>query len=183
VVFGVRLLASLNVQAVILTNAAGGIADNFTPGTLMLLEDHLNLTGKNPLIGSNDDRFGPRFPDMSEVYSKSLREIARQVASALDLPLASGVYAGLLGPSYETPAEVRMLRGLGASAVGMSTVLEAIALTHQKVPLLGISCITNLAAGLAKHQLSHEEVSEVAGRASANFCALVEGFCRRLAGS
>lgn len=180
VVFGVRLLAALGVKIVLLTNAAGGISEDCSPGSLMLIEDHLNLTGCNPLVGKNDDRLGPRFPDMSEVYSSQLRSLALSVGGGLGLRLPSGVYAGLLGPSYETPAEIKMLRTMGASAVGMSTVHEAIALGHQGVEVLGLSCITNWAAGLSAHPLSHKEVSEVAQRSGTAFCSLVTGICAGL---
>lgn len=173
VVFGVRLLAALRCTRFILTNAAGGIAPGCSPGKLMLIEDHLNLTGTNPLIGSNETTWGPRFPDMSEVYSERLRELAKRSANEMGLRIEQGVYAGLLGPSYETPAEIKMLRTLGASAVGMSTVHEAIALRHQGCQVLGISCITNWAAGLSEHPLSHEEVAETAGKTSQDFCNLV----------
>lgn len=172
-VFGVRLLAALGASRVVLTNAAGGITENCAPGTLMVISDHINLTGSSPLLGPNEDRWGPRFPDMSEAYSKELRELALRVAAKCKIPVTEGVYAGLLGPAYETPAEIRMLEAMGASAVGMSTVLETIALRHQRVEVLGISCITNKAAGKAAGHLSHEEVAEVAGRASGNFVALV----------
>ncbi len=172
-VFGVRLLATLGARRVILTNAAGGISDDCGPGTLMLISDHLNLTGRTPLLGPNDDRWGPRFPDMSEAYSEPMRQLARDIAARTNARLAEGVYAGLLGPTYETPAEIRMLETLGADAVGMSTVLETIALRHQGVEVLGISCITNKAAGKSTGHLSHDEVAEVAGRTSADFVRLV----------
>lgn len=179
-VFGVRVLARWGVPVVLLTNAAGGIADGLRPGSLLLLEDHLNLTGQNPLVGPNDDALGPRFPDLSDAYDAELRALATRVAAELSLPLPSGIYAGLLGPTYETPAEIRMLRALGASAVGMSTVLETIALRHLGARVLGLSCITNLAAGLGTEKLSHDEVAREAGKARVSFENLVLGICRRL---
>ncbi|HEX2678567.1 MAG TPA: purine-nucleoside phosphorylase [Polyangiales bacterium] len=158
VVFGVRLMRLLGAHTVILSNAAGGIRADLKPGDIMLLDDHLNLTGHNCLRGANDPALGPRFPDMSEVYSRELREHAEACAERVGLRVKRGVYAGVLGPSYETPAEIRMLRTLGAAAVGMSTVLEAIAARHMSAQCLGLSCITNLAAGASNELLSHEEV-------------------------
>lgn len=175
-VFGVRLLAALGASRVVLTNAAGGITDNCAPGTLMVISDHINLTGSSPLLGPSEDRWGPRFPDMSEAYSRKLRDLALGVGGKWKIPVTEGVYAGLLGPAYETPAEIRMLEAMGANAVGMSTVLETIALRHQGVEVLGISCITNKAAGKSESHLSHEEVAEVAGRASRDFVTLVSEF-------
>jgi purine-nucleoside phosphorylase len=179
-VFGVRLLASLGIEQFLLTNAAGGIAEELTVGSLMLITDHLNLTGHNPLLGRNDDSFGPRFPDMSEAYDAGLRQLLLRTAADLGQPLHSGVYAGLLGPNYETPAEIRMLRALGASAVGMSTVLETIALRHLGAKVAGISCVTNRAAGLSTTQLSHAEVAEVAKQVEAGFGRLVSAFASNL---
>jgi purine-nucleoside phosphorylase len=179
-VFGVRTLARWGVPKVLLTNAAGGIARDLRPGSLLLIEDHLNLTGQSPLRGPNDDSLGPRFPDMTDAYCPRLRGLAKAVAADLAIPLTEGVYAGLLGPTYETPAEIRMLRALGASAVGMSTVLETIALRHMGVRVLGLSCITNLAAGLGSEKLSHDEVAREAGRAKESFENLILGVCRRL---
>lgn len=163
VVFPVRILAALGVKAVLLTNAAGGIRDDLRAGDLMLISDHINFTGRNPLVGPNQAPF-PRFPDMSEVYDGSLRTLARDAASGSNLDLKEGVYAGVLGPSYETPAEIRMLRTLGADAVGMSTVLEAIALRHLGVRVAGVSAITNKAAGLSAQKLDHAEVEATATR-------------------
>ncbi len=180
VVFGVRLLSQLGVKAVLLTNAAGGIAADCAPGTLMLVTDHLNLTGQSPLLGKNDERLGPRFPDLSSVYDPALVDLAATCARELKITLAQGIYAGLTGPSYETPAEIHMLETMGASAVGMSTVLEAIALRHRGTKILGISCITNHAAGKSKNQLSHAEVAEVAGQTSVSFCRLVTLISERL---
>jgi purine-nucleoside phosphorylase len=173
VVFGVRLLAELGCHSVLLTNAAGGIGSDLLPGDLMLIRDHLNLTSKNPLIGPNDPR-GPRFPDMTRAYSEELTRAAKQAADELGLTLREGVYAGLLGPTYETPAEVAMLRILGAHAVGMSTVNEVIALRHRGVHVGAVSCITNLAAGLADRVLDHAEVEATANATRERFVQLLE---------
>jgi purine-nucleoside phosphorylase len=180
VTFATRVIGSLGVPTLILTNAAGGINLTFKPGTLMLMDDHINLMGSNPLVGPNEDRFGPRFPDMSEVYSKRLRLLAGEAARAQGLALAHGVYVGVHGPSYETPAEIRFLRTTGADAVGMSTVPEAIVARHMGVEVLGISCITNMAAGVLPQPLVHDEVMQVARRVRAEFCALLEGIVERL---
>lgn len=177
----IRMFAALGIEAVVLTNAAGGIDPSFAPGDLMVIEDHINLTGRSPLIGPNDDRLGPRFPDMSHAYDVQLRDTLLEVGKGLDLNLRRGVYAGLLGPTYETPAEVRMLRVLGAHAVGMSTVPEAIVARHSGLRLAGISCITNAAAGEAGGPLTHTEVMDTAMRSAAAFQSLLEGFCERLA--
>lgn len=175
VTFATRVLGRLGVKVLILTNAAGGINVTLTPGLLMIMDDHINLLGSNPLVGSNDDRFGPRFPDMSEVYSKRLRGLADAVAQTQGLPIGHGVYVAVHGPSYETPAEIRAFRTLGADAVGMSTVPEAIAARHMGVEVLGISCITNAAAGVLPQPLNHSEVMEVAQRVKGAFAALLEG--------
>jgi purine-nucleoside phosphorylase len=180
VTFATRVMATLGVKTLILTNAAGGINLTFKPGTLMVMDDHINLMGSNPLVGENDERFGPRFPDMSEVYSPRLRALAADVARAQGLDLAYGVYAALHGPSYETPAEIRFLRTIGADAVGMSTAPEAIVARHMGVAVLGISCITNMAAGVLPQPLVHDEVMEVARRVRAEFCRLLEGIVERL---
>jgi len=179
VTFAVRVLGALGVKTLVLTNAAGGVNTDFRAGDLMLIDDHLNLTGGNPLAGPNDERFGPRFPDMTEVYSRRLRALALEVASALDEPLVHGVYAGLLGPSYETPAEIRYLRAIGADAVGMSTVHEAIVARHMGLEVLGLSCITNMAAGVLPEPLRHEEVMETAERVKGRFVRLIEGIVAR----
>ncbi len=176
VTFGVRLLARLGVGAVLLTNAAGGIDASFAAGELMLICDHLNLTGKNPLIGPNDDALGPRFPDMSTAYDPALRAAAHAAARRAGITLREGVYAGLMGPTYETPAEVRMLRTLGADAVGMSTVPEVIALRHLGVRAGAVSCITNLAAGISPAPLDHSEVEATAKRTRDAFVALLTGW-------
>jgi purine-nucleoside phosphorylase len=162
VVHGVRTMASLGVKAVLLTNAAGGLESSWAPGDLMVIRDQLNLTARTPLLGLNDDRVGPRFPDMTDAYARDLGDALLALGTAHGLPMRAGVYAGLLGPSYETPAEIHMLRTLGAHAVGMSTVLETIALRHMRVPVVGLSCITNLAAGISPVPLDHAEVEAVA---------------------
>jgi purine-nucleoside phosphorylase len=164
VVFPVRVLGRLGVKALILTNAAGSVNVNFKPGELVVLEDHVNLTGANPLIGPNPDELGPRFPDMSDAYDPALREIAEKACWKAGVPVRRGVYLGLSGPSYETPAEIRMARTLGADVVGMSTVLEVIAARHLGLRCLGISCVTNMAAGVLKQKINHQEVLEVGER-------------------
>jgi purine-nucleoside phosphorylase len=180
VVFGVRVFGRLGVRVIILTNAAGGVNTSFARGALMVIDDHLNLMGGNPLIGPNEDRFGPRFPDMTEVYSRRLRSIADEAAQAVGVPVAHGVYAALHGPSYETPAEIRFLRTIGADAVGMSTVPEAIAARHMGIEVLGISCITNMAAGVLPGPLVHDEVMETARRVAGQFIAVLEATVARL---
>jgi purine-nucleoside phosphorylase len=163
-VFGLRTLYLMGVESVILTNAAGGINPAFGPGQLVLISDHINLLGQNPLTGPNDDSLGPRFPDMSEAYSRKFREIAKTVGKEMDLDLPEGVYAAVPGPSYETPAEIRYLRAIGADLVGMSTVPETIAANHMGMNVLGISCVTNFAAGVIDQKLDHKEVLEVGER-------------------
>jgi purine-nucleoside phosphorylase len=180
VTFAVRVLGLLGVKTLILTNAAGGVNTSFSQGALMVIDDHINLMGNNPLVGLNDDRFGPRFPDMTEVYSYRLRAEADRAAAAMGLKLPHGVYAGLLGPSYETPAEIRYLRTIGIDAVGMSTVPEAIVARHMGMKVLGISCITNMAAGVLPQPLNHDEVMETARRVRGQFIALLEGIIGRL---
>lgn len=180
VVFGVRLMLHLGASTVILTNAAGGIDRAFEAGDLMLIRDHLNLTGRSCLVGPNDDMLGPRFPDMTTPYDPELREVAHAVAEARGFSLREGVYAGLLGPAYETPAEIRMLQVLGAQAVGMSTVLEVIAARHMGARVLGLSCVTNLAAGLGLGPLSHEEVQATAARTRHRFEDLLTGVLEKL---
>jgi purine-nucleoside phosphorylase len=160
VTFGVRVLGALGVRGMALTNAAGGINLSYGRGALVLISDHINLQGVNPLVGRNDDSLGPRFPDMSEAYSCEYRRTAHRVADELGIELAEGVYAAVLGPSYETPAEIRYLRSVGADLVGMSTVPEVIAANHMGMRVLGISCVTNMAAGILPHKLSHAEVLE-----------------------
>ena len=179
VVFGVRLLAHMGCRAVLLTNAAGGMHPSFVPGDLMLITDHLNLTGRNPLVGLNEEALGPRFPDMTHAYDPRLGAFAREAATDAGLKLHEGVYAALLGPTYETPAEICMLRALGADAVGMSTALEVIALRHLRVRAASISCITNLAAGLSPTELDHAEVEATAKRTRERFAQLLSGWVRR----
>src|SRR6266571_5328785 len=160
VTFGVRVLASLGVTSMVFTNAAGGINLKLGRSGLVLISDHINLQGSNPLVGPNDDSLGPRFPDMSEAYSLRYREIAKNAAQELGITLSEGVYAAMLGPSYETPAEIRYLRAIGADVVGMSTVPEVIVANHMGVRVLGISCVTNMAAGILPQRIHHEEVLE-----------------------
>ena len=178
--FAARVIGRLGVKALILTNAAGGINVALKPGTLMVIDDHINLLGSNPLVGANEDAWGARFPDMSEVYSKRLRGLADAAAREQGLPIGHGVYVALHGPSYETPAEIRFLRTIGADAVGMSTVPEAIVARHMGVEVLGISCITNAAAGVLPQPLNHDEVMEVARQVRGAFAALLEGIIGRL---
>lgn len=180
VVFPIRVMKLLGVETMIITNAAGGINESYGEGNLMLIRDHINLTARNPLIGPNDDEMGTRFPDMSEAYSKELRNLAKNVAEEQGINLQEGVYVGLLGPSYETPAEIRMLRTLGADAVGMSTVPEVIVARHMKVKVLGISCISNMAAGILEQPLSHEEVMATTERVKSQFLTLVKEIVSKL---
>jgi purine-nucleoside phosphorylase len=180
VTFGTRAMGLLGVKTLILTNAAGGINTSFSQGALMVIDDHINLMGTNPLVGPNDDRFGVRFPDMTTVYSERLRRVADETAASLELTLSHGVYAGLHGPSYETPAEIRYLRTIGADAVGMSTVPEAIVARHMNLEVLGISCITNMAAGVLPRPLDHGEVLETAARVRGQFTTLLDGIITRL---
>lgn len=175
VVFGLRLMIKLGADIVIITNAAGGSNASYEPGDLMVIDDHLNLTGRSSLEGPNESALGPRFPDMSTAYDPKLRALADEVAAAGGYRLQHGVYAGLLGPAYETPAEIRMLQRLGADAVGMSTVLETIAARHMGARVLGVSCITNKAAGLGHASLDHSEVQEVADRTRSRFLGLLRG--------
>ena len=180
VTFATRVLGRLGIKTLIVTNAAGGINLKFGQGALMLMDDHINLLGTNPLIGPNDDRFGRRFPDMSEVYSKRLRGLAEETGKAAGLKLEHGVYIAVTGPSYETPAEIRAFRTLGADAVGMSTVPEAIVARHMGIEVLGISCISNMAAGILPQPLTEEEVIETTHRVRGDFIALLEGIVERL---
>ncbi len=183
VVFGVRLVRALGADAVLLTNASGGIDPRIAPGELMVISDHLNLTGRNPLVGPNDPSLGPRFPDMTEIYDAGLRARLHGAGASLGIPLHEGVYAGVLGPSYETPAEIGMLAGFGASAVGMSTVHEAIAARHAGLLVAGLACITNHAAGLSATKLTHDEVKARADASAETVTRLVEEFTARCAGA
>lgn len=173
VTFPVRVMKALGIETLIVTNACGGMNASFRPGDLMLITDHLNMTGTNPLIGPNVEAFGPRFPDMSKAYAISLREVAKQVAIKQGITLQEGVYAGITGPSYMTGAELVMLRNLGADAVGMSTVPEVIVAGHMNMRVLGISCITDMAIGEELEPLTHEQVVEVANKTKPTFIALV----------
>lgn len=174
VVFGVRTAVACGAEVVVLSNAAGGVGEGLEPGDLVLITDHINLAARNPLIGQNDDRLGPRFPDMSTVYPKELRAVAREAAGTAGVTLREGVYAWFLGPSYETPAEVQMARRLGADLVGMSTVPEAIAASHMGARVLGISLVTNLAAGISPVPLSHDDVTRTAAEARGRFTRLLD---------
>ena len=180
VTFAMRVLGRLGVPRVILTNAAGGISPNCSRGALMVIDDHINLMGNNPLVGPNDDRFGLRFPDMTNVYSPRMRTIADEAAQAAGIAIQHGVYVAVLGPSYETPAEIRAFRTLGADAVGMSTAPEAIVARHMQMEVLGISCITNAAAGVFPEPLHHSEVMETAQQVKGQFIGLLEGIIGRL---
>jgi purine-nucleoside phosphorylase len=180
VVFGVRTAVATGARRVLLTNAAGGVNEDFVPGDLVMITDHLNLTGRNPLTGPNDDRLGPRFPDMSEVYSHEMRSSLTAVFHDLGITPHEGVYAWFGGPSYETPAEVRMAQRLGADLVGMSTVPEAIALRHMGAQVAGISLVTNHAAGISSRPLSHDEVTETADRARTAFAGVIDAFLPHL---
>jgi purine-nucleoside phosphorylase len=176
VVFPIRAMALLGIEILVLTNSAGGAGDNMQAGDLMIIEDHLNLVGTNPLIGPNIKEFGPRFPDMSEAYDHKLTDLLDSVMKKQNVRHHRGVYAGLSGPTYETPAEVRYLKMIGASAVGMSTVSECIAANHMGVRVAAMSCISNLAAGIAKHKLTHDEVTETGKRVEKQFCAVLKEF-------
>ncbi len=180
ITFPTRVLWLLGVRTLILTNAAGGINLAFTPGTLMVIDDHLNLMGSNPLVGPNDERFGVRFPDMTAIYATRLRTIVDEAARTCGVAVAHGIYAALHGPSYETPAEIRYLRTIGADAVGMSTAPEAIVGRHMGMEIAGISCITNPAAGVLPQPLVHDEVMEVARRVRVEFSSLLEAVIARL---
>src|SRR5512138_3222607 len=179
VAFGARVLCGLGIRALLVTNAAGGVNPSFSPGDIVRIVDHLNLSGTNPLVGENDERVGPRFPDLSDAYDPRLGALLDEAAAAAGVTLRTGVYACMLGPSYETPAEVRMLRGLGADLVGMSTVAEVVAARHMGVPVAALSVVANLAAGLSAKPLSHGEVATAAGQAGERLAAVVTGFLAR----
>jgi len=181
VTFPIRVFGRMGIRAVILTNAAGGINLSYSQGALVLIRDHINLQGVNPLVGPNDDRFGVRFPDMTHAYAKEYRQIAREEVAKLGIPQHEGVYAGLLGPSYETPAEIEYLRRIGADLVGMSTVAEVIAARHMGIKVLAISCVTNMAAGILDQPLSHAEVMETGERVKTTFEALLRAVLPRIA--
>ncbi len=181
VTYPARVLGCLGVRQLIITNAAGGINLDFRPGDRMLISDHLNLMGANPLIGENLEDLGPRFPDMSEAYPIALRDVAKRFAARMQVPLKEGVYAGVSGPNYETPAEIRMLRALGADAVGMSTVPEVIVANHAGIRVLGISCITNMAAGVLPRKLTHQEVLDTTEAASGQFTSWMRSLVPALA--
>lgn len=181
VAFPMRVFARMGIHSVILTNAAGGINLGYSQGALVLIKDHINLQGTNPLVGPNDNRFGVRFPDMTHTYSRLFREIAREEAATLGILLHEGTYAALLGPSYETPAEIEHLRRIGADLVGMSTVAEVIAARHMGLNVLAISCVTNMAAGILDQPLSHAEVMETGERVRGTFERLLKAVLPRLA--
>ncbi len=181
VAFPTRVLGRTGIRALILTNAAGGINVEYGQGALVILRDHINLQGQNPLTGANDERFGPRFPDMTYTYAKRYREIALNEMKKLSIPPREGVYAALAGPSYETPAEIRYLRTIGADLVGMSTVPEAVAARHMGINVLAISCVTNMAAGILDRALVHDEVLEVGRRVMGQFIALLRAVLPRIA--
>ena len=180
VVFGIRELARRGVRSVILTNAAGAVNTSYRPGDLVLIADHINLLGANPLTGPNDDSLGPRFPDMTEAYPRDYRDLAKQAAAGLGIPLPEGVYAAMPGPSYETPAEIRFLRTIGADLVGMSTVPESIAANHLGMKVLAISCVTNMAAGILSRKLLHSEVLETGERVRETLLRLLRAVIPRL---
>jgi purine-nucleoside phosphorylase len=182
VTYGVRVLQSIGVRSMVFTNAAGGINLELERGGLVLISDHINLQGANPLVGPNDDALGPRFPDMSEAYSRAYRETAKHVATELCIPIAEGVYAAMLGPSYETPAEIRYLRAIGADVVGMSTVPEVIVANHMGMKVLGISCVTNMAAGILPQKINHEEVLETGAMVRDTLVKFLKALLPRLEG-
>ncbi len=181
--FGARALCSLGIRALVITNAAGAIRSDLEVGDLVRIADHINLSGQNPLVGPNDERLGPRFPDLSDAYDRALGERLEACARRLGIPLAKGVYACMAGPSYETPAEIRMLRTLGADLVGMSTVHEVIAARHQKVPVCGLSVVSNKAAGLSERPLAHTDVAAVGARVAERLGSLLVAFLGEMAGT
>ncbi len=176
----VRVMAKLGVKKLIVTNAAGAVNVSFTPGTLMLITDFINLSGMNPLIGKNLSEFGPRFPDMSNAFDKDLRKLALQCAEEKDIPLKTGVYTWMSGPCYETPAEIRMVRVLGGDAVGMSTVPETMVANHSGMQVLGISCLTNMAAGVLDQPINHQEVMEMGLKAKDRFANLITAIIEKM---
>ncbi len=174
----IRVFGRLGIHGLIVTNAAGGLNPEFRPGDLMLIADHINMMGSNPLIGPNPDEIAPLFPDMSDAYDSGMREIALDVAGRLGIPIRQGVYLGVTGPSYETPAEIRMYRSLGADAVGMSTVPEVIVAVQMGIPVLGISCITNMAAGMEPRKIAHSDVLKTAEKVEEKFHSLLNGIIK-----
>ena len=176
----IRVMYELGIENLIVTNAAGGINMNFDPGNFMIIQDHINLMGDNPLKGNNLEEYGPRFPDMSEIYNEELIELAERVAVESKIQTVKGIYVGLGGPSYETPAEIRYLRGIGADAVGMSTVPETITANHMGMKILGISCITNMAAGVLPEPLDHKDVIEIAEKVKPKFSTLIKGILKEM---
>jgi purine-nucleoside phosphorylase len=183
VTFPMRVFARLGIKAVLLTNAAGGISARLKQGCLVVLKDHINLQGSNPLIGPNEARFGPRFPDMTEAYAKDYRAMAMEEGRRVGIDIFEGVYAGLTGPSYETPAEIHYLRAIGADTVGMSTVPEVIVARHCGMKVLAISCVTNMAAGMEDRPLTHQEVLEIGEKVKTQFVDLLRGVIPRMAGA
>lgn len=181
VAFPTRVLGRMGIRALILTNAAGGINLEYKQGALVVITDHINLQGQNPLVGTNDDRFGPRFPDMTQAYSRPYREIALRAARKLGKTIHQGVYAALLGPNYETPAEIRYLRAIGADLVGMSTIPEVIVARHMGLKVLAISCVTNMAAGISDEVLSHDDVLATGERVKGDFVALLRAVLPEIA--
>lgn len=181
VTFPVRVMKALGVEQLVVTNAAGGVNESFEPGDLMIISDHINNMGGNPLIGPNDSALGVRFPDMSEAYSKRLRQLAKDVANDIGLRVREGVYVANTGPAYETPAEIRMIRVMGGDAVGMSTVPEVIVARHAGMEVLGISCISNMAAGILDQPLTHDEVIETTEKVKADFLRFVKAIVRNMA--
>lgn len=181
VTYPMRVFGRMGIGAVVITNAAGGINVKYQQGALVVISDHINLQGYNPLVGSNDDRFGVRFPDMTRAYSRGYAKAAQEEAVKLGIALGQGVYAGLLGPSYETPAEIRYLRTIGADLVGMSTVAEVVAARHMGIKVLAISCVTNMAAGILDQVLSHQEVMETGEKVRTQFEALLKAVLPRIA--
>lgn len=180
VTFPIRVMKLLGIETLIVTNAAGSINKSFKPGDLMIITDHINLSGNNPLIGKNLDTFGTRFPDMSEAYNKNLINVVKDVAFKTNISINEGVYVMMNGPSYETPAEIRMLRTLGGDAVGMSTVPEVIVANHSKIKVIGISCLTNMAAGILDQPLNHNEVIETSNKAHDNFISLMKNLIKEI---
>ena len=180
VVFPARVMKFLGVKYMLLTNAAGGINSDYNPGDLVLIHDHINMTGRNPLVGPNHEELGPRFPDMSNTYNKDFRELIKKCAENEKVKINKGTYVGVLGPTYETPAEIKMFKAIGGDLVGMSTVPEAIAAHHCGLIVAGISCVTNMAAGLKDEVLAHDDVKEQAQKATEKFSTLVESICKSL---